>query len=220
MAMTRTIDDPAPGRMALPGSAGPSDRTRPFPGQAVMAAGPTLPGGTGAADPAVLVDPSDFRSLWRGLAGSVFVVATGDGDRRAVMAATAVCSVSMEPPSLLVCINRTASAIRLIDRRGAFSVGLLPASAHDIGRHVGSETGMRRFDKGDWGTATLPDTVVDGLPWLRQAQATLFCGIDARHDYGTHTIFIGKVTALAGHGGDDPLLYCDGAYCGRGESIG
>jgi flavin reductase (DIM6/NTAB) family NADH-FMN oxidoreductase RutF len=52
----------------------------------------------------------------------------------------------------------------------------------------------------------------EGLPYLTDAQANLFCEIDRISDYGTHTIFIGRVSSAVVHADVDPLLYQDGKY--------
>ena len=58
----------------------------------------------------------------------------------------------------------------------------------------------------------MPGEVIDGLPWLLDAQSTLFCCVDNHHDYGTHTIFIAKIRSVHETRKSDPLLYCEGHY--------
>lgn len=166
------------------------------------------------------VGPADadrFRSLWRGFGSTVALVATAHEGRRHAMLATAVTSVSMAPPSLMVCVNRDASAYPALAARGAFSLSLLPASAQPLAARIATAASADRFATGDWrwhlpgGRAEAAED--DGaLPWLAGAQATLFCRVEARLDHGTHTLFVAHVREAAGAGGGDPLLYCEGRY--------
>lgn len=154
-----------------------------------------------------------FRRLWRGFGSAVALIATEHQGARQAMLATAVTSVSMEPPSLLICVNRSASAYGTLGARRAFSLGVLPSTAHGIGAAIGhAPTSAERFAHGTWHSLDASDHAGHGLPWLAEAQATLFCVTDTAFDYGTHTIFIARIAGAIGERGDDPLLYCDGRY--------
>ena len=65
--------------------------------------------------------------------------------------------------------------------------------------------GEDRFGFGAWGEE-------NGVPVLPDAQAHIVCAKEARFDYGSHTIFIGRVTSVGIHGEVDPLIYVDGQY--------
>lgn len=157
-------------------------------------------------------DAETFRQVWRGFGSTVAVIATAQGAARHAMLATAVSSVSMDPPSLLVCINRTASAHEALRRRGAFSLGLMAAAHRDLASAIAEAPSAMRFDHGTWRQLRDAEDAIAGLPWLEEAQATLFCAIDASHDYGTHAILIARIAGAVGERGSDPLLYCDGGY--------
>lgn len=152
------------------------------------------------------------RNVWRGMGSTVALVATEIDGRRAAMLATAMTSVAMDPPSLLVCLNRSASAHALVEARASFSVGLLSAASRDLGAHLASASGAERFERGDWRTLEAPGEAMDGLPWLGEAQSTLFCRIDRALPYGTHTIFIATIDKVFDTGRRDPLLYCEGRW--------
>ncbi|MEW5422185.1 flavin reductase family protein [Amorphus sp. 3PC139-8] len=166
-----------------------------------------------SAEPTISTENAEsFRRIWRGFGSTVALIATELDGRRHAMLATAVNSVSMNPPSLLVCINRSASAYQAMVERGAFSLGILPADAHGLGAHMARASGAERFSKGDWRHYHAEGSILDGLPWLAEAQATLFCRTDCSFDYGTHTIHIGIVQAVTEARHSDPLLYCEGRY--------
>lgn len=159
-------------------------------------------------------DEDAVRNVWRGMGSTVALVATEADGRRAAMLATAVTSVTMDPPSLLVCLNRSASAHDTIEARGCFSLGLLSATSRDLGIHLASAGGAARFQRGDWRRLDAPGETIDGLPWLGDAQSTLFCRIDRAIPYGTHTIFVATIEKVSDSGRRDPLLYCEGRWGG------
>lgn len=168
---------------------------------------------TTASPEIVPADASLFRTLWRSIGTTVALIATEYDGKRYAMLATATTSVSMDPPSLLICVNRSASAFEALVARGAFSLGILASEQHDVCVHIGGASAAMRFDRGDWRChGVLGEGQANGLPWLAEAQATLFCETDQTCDYGTHRIFIARVTGATGIPGDDPLLYCDGRF--------
>lgn len=143
----------------------------------------------------------------RRLARSVAVISCCDGERRYSMSATAVDSLSAEPPSLLICINQSSSIYPPLAAGADFCVNLLAARQQDIAIDCsGRLKGEDRFGSGDWQRSE------HGVPYLHGAQANLVCTQDGRFDYGTHTVFIGKLREVKLSGEVEPLLYVDGAY--------
>lgn len=167
---------------------------------------------TTATDNVLEGDAATFRGLWRGVGSTVALIATEWEGQRHAMLATAVTSVSMEPPALLICVNRAASAHDALTRRGAFSLGILGHAVRDLAAAIGRASGPERFAQGDWHGLAVAGRQTDGLPWLGQAQATLFCVTDQSFDYGTHTGLIALIDRAIGTSGDDPLIYCQGSY--------
>ncbi|KMO30926.1 hypothetical protein VP06_20535 [Methylobacterium aquaticum] len=157
-------------------------------------------------------DAETVRQVWRGFGATVALIATEHGAARHAMLATAVSSVSMDPPSLLVCINRSASAHASLRARGAFSLGVMAAAHRDLAAAIAAAPSAARFDHGTWRRWQSDGDAIDGLPWLEEAQATLFCAIDACHHHGTHAVLIARIAGAIGSGPTDPLLYCDGGY--------
>ncbi|MFT3688352.1 flavin reductase family protein [Paenirhodobacter sp.] len=155
-----------------------------------------------------------FRLAWRGFGASVALLATEEGGARHAMLATAVTSVSMEPPLLLVCVTRSAGAHDAFLRRGAFTLGILGAKS----AHIARTSDHARFAQGDWRTLVAADGALHGLPWLAEAQATLVCRLEERHVHGTHSIFVARVEDATPADLSDPLLYCEGRF-GRFEAF-
>ncbi|WP_455288657.1 flavin reductase family protein [Cupriavidus necator] len=161
----------------------------------------TLP----ATVPAALRD--DMLKAMRRMARSVAVISCRHGEQRYSMSVTAVDSLSADPPSLLICINRGASIYPPLDAGADFCINLLAADHRDIAVDCsGRLKGEQRFTSGQWEDDLL------GVPCLRDAQANLFCEQDGRFDYGTHAVFIGRLREVRLAGEVSPLVYVDGAY--------
>jgi hypothetical protein len=89
------------------------------------------------------------------LAGAVTVITTGIGDTRRGLTATAVCSLSVEPPMILVCANRSGEAREMIWRSGFFCVNVLSGDDQDVANGFAGRSGLsgsEKFTVGDWGT--------------------------------------------------------------------
>jgi flavin reductase (DIM6/NTAB) family NADH-FMN oxidoreductase RutF len=155
-----------------------------------------------------------MRQAMRRLAASVVVVTARVGDTRYAMAASAVTSLSMDPPSILICVNRSASIFPILEAGRDFCVNVLSGSHEDVSIACsGAQKGEGRFQVGDWRDD--PDT---NTPFLGDSQASLICAVDGIHHYGTHGIFIGKVKRVHLHGDVYPLIYLDGRYSSVIES--
>lgn len=152
----------------------------------------------------------DFKSAMRRLAATVSIVSTANEEGWHGMTATSVTSVSMDPPSVLVCVNTTASLHKMLHAGGRFCINLLRASQESYAGIFSSSKvrGAERFADHAWKGSDEPES----LPYLVDAQANLFCDIDQAIAYGTHTIFIGRVNSIRIGELVSPLLYADGQY--------
>ena len=155
-----------------------------------------------------------FKAGMRRLASGVALITSVDETGRAGLIATAVNSVSAEPPTLLACVNRSASAHNVIERSGYFCINLLSGGDLDL-VNVFSRTVRReeRFRSGEW------CTLATGAPVLDSALVAFDCEVVQRFPYETHTIFLGIVRDVHLPESDlDPLLYLNSAFR-RLESI-
>ncbi|MRI34026.1 flavin reductase [Endozoicomonas sp. OPT23] len=150
---------------------------------------------------------NDMLQSMRRLASSVSVVtAVGDNEKHA-MAATSVTSLSMDPPSLLVCVNKSTGMHQALDNGGDFVINVLGNDQQEVSAACGGKLkGEERFTVGNWTETTA------GLPYLKDAQSVVVLEQDGRYEYGTHTIFIGKVKEIKNSDDVNPLLYVDGRY--------
>jgi len=148
-----------------------------------------------------------LREGLRRLAKAVVVITCRHDGVRFAMAATAVTELSMDPPALLICVNRTASLHGPLSADADFCVNILRADQAELAAACsGQAKGEARFATGRWrGEAHEP-------PWLEDAQASFVCRQRHALDYGTHRVVIGEVEAVRLCGGVDPLVYVDGRY--------
>lgn len=152
---------------------------------------------------------AQFRDAMRRLAGGVALVTTFHNGSRHGMTATSVTSLTMTPPSLLACVNRSASLHEPIRQGGLYCVNLLRAHQAELGARFASKPeGEGRFGFGDW------TTDANGLPALRDGLASISCRVAATADFGTHTVFMGHVQEVRLSGAVDPLIYVDGQFGG------
>jgi flavin reductase (DIM6/NTAB) family NADH-FMN oxidoreductase RutF len=156
---------------------------------------------------AIPPDPG-FRLAMRRVASTVNVISICVDGQPMGITATAVSSISMDPPSLLVCINRTASVHAPMGDMSHFRVNVLHRDQEAIAAMFADrDQHALRFLSG-W------DVESAGAPRLVDAQASILCRRTHAHEYGTHSIFIGVVEEAHARDGVDPLLYLDGRYCG------
>ena len=146
-----------------------------------------------------------FKLAMRRLAATVTIVTAGDAGRRFGMAATAVTSVTTAPPTLLICINRSASIHDIIVDAGHYCVNILGTHhAGLVSPFGGGADGEARFGHGTWSHGER------GMPYLDDAQASLFCAVRRTVEHGSHSVLIGEVTAVRLSEAIAPLLYQDG----------
>lgn len=159
---------------------------------------------------AMHVSSDDFRFGMRHLAAAVNIVSSlQDGEPRGLLA-TAVCSVSAEPPLLLVCINRSASLYNAITGSGRFCVNALRANQHALARNFLNVESKCRFDGLGWTSLSTGAPAIDG------ALINFDCEVEQAVTAGTHMIFVGQVVATRCEGETDPLLYFRSGYAGLG----
>jgi flavin reductase (DIM6/NTAB) family NADH-FMN oxidoreductase RutF len=138
------------------------------------------------------------------LARGVTIVASGLEEERRGLTATAVCSVSLEPPTLLVCVNRLAEAHRAIIQTRAFCVNVLRKDQLDLCRIFSNRSNLRgsgRFRQGEW------TTLETGAPVLCEALAAFDCVLEQEVVVSTHSICIGRIVAVDANPLDSPLIH-------------
>jgi flavin reductase (DIM6/NTAB) family NADH-FMN oxidoreductase RutF len=151
------------------------------------------------------VTTADFRAALRQFPTGVTVVTTCEDDGSpAGLTANAFTSVSLDPPLVLVCIDRAATAHPALVARGWFAVNVLAKGQEHLSRRFAT-SGEDKF------AGVAFHTGGGGLPLLEGVVAVLECRVVYRYDGGDHTIFVGLVEH-AGVNGGQPLVYHGGRY--------
>ena len=156
------------------------------------------------------VDQATFRSVLGRFASGVTVVTVRHGDADHGMTASAFCSVSLDPPLTLVCIDRTTRMHELLERADSYAVNLLASHQESISRRFAEPPDDTRFEGVGF------DRGVTGAPLLHDVLAHVECELVDRHDGGDHTIVVGRVVAATAADGH-PLLYYRGGYAELGR---
>lgn len=155
------------------------------------------------------VSSADFRSAMRHLTGGVSVITAGRGRDITGMTVTSVTSLSVDPPTLLVSINRDASSFPLIRRHGAFGVNILNADQLDIAERFAGKGGLKgadRFAGAQWITS------VSGVPLLSDALSVFDCEVEEIIERHSHGIVIGRVRDIRNSTRSAALAYWHGQY--------
>lgn len=146
-----------------------------------------------------------FRDAMRHVAATVYAVTTMHRGQRYGILATAVSSLSFDPPSLLVCVNRSASLHDPLTESELFCVNVLGQGNRDVALHFMDGSAEERFGVGDWQD-------LEGVPVLVSAQSSLLCRTVHCHEFGTHSIFIGELIAAHHRADASPLTYFNRQY--------
>jgi flavin reductase (DIM6/NTAB) family NADH-FMN oxidoreductase RutF len=156
-----------------------------------------------------VVSSADFRGAMRHLTGGVSVITAGRGKDITGMTVTSVSSFSVDPPTLIVSINRDASSFPLIRRHGAFGVNILAADQLDIAERFAGKGGLKgadRFAGARWVTA------VSGVPLLVGALSAVDCEVEELIERHSHGIVIGRVRDVRNSTRNAALAYWHGQY--------
>jgi flavin reductase len=153
------------------------------------------------------VNAKQFKLGMRGLAHAVSIITAAHGGRRYGMTATAVCSATTQPPTVLVCLNRGSATHGGVSKSRAFCVNVLRADDSDVSNlFSGVPAGERRFQSREW------SKLATGSPVLVDALVCFDCRVVKKLVHGSHTIFLGQVQQVLFGKKGRPLLYAEGQY--------
>ncbi|WP_263261006.1 NADH-dependent FMN reductase RutF [Pseudomonas sp. RIT-PI-S] len=148
-----------------------------------------------------------FRDAMARLGAAVNIITTDGPAGRAGFTASAVCSVTDEPPSLLVCLNRAASVYATFKGNGVLCVNVLGAGHQGISNLFGGKTPMaERFAAASWSPGA------SGSPILEEASVSFDCRLRQSTEVGTHDVLICEVVAIKASERAHGLIYFNRAY--------
>ena len=156
-----------------------------------------------------MIDRKTYRDAMARLGAAVNVVTTtGEGGPRG-FTVSAVCSVTDDPPTLLLCLNRGSDNNDALKVNGVLCVNTLAASQEAMSPLFAGLTGVpqaERFQQGTW------TTLVTGSPVLQEAVVSFDCTIAEMTEVGTHTVFFCAVQAVHQGPAHEGLIYFGRTY--------
>jgi 3-hydroxy-9,10-secoandrosta-1,3,5(10)-triene-9,17-dione monooxygenase reductase component len=159
--------------------------------------------------PAAALDLATFKEAMRHLVGGVSVITAGAGEARTGLTVTTAISLSLDPPTMLVCVNRNASAWPIIQRERHYCVSILDARHQEIADRFagrGGVTGSARYEGARW------RQFATGASGLEDALAVIDCRVEEIIGRYSHGIIIGAVQSVHLGGGAKALVYGHGRY--------
>jgi flavin reductase (DIM6/NTAB) family NADH-FMN oxidoreductase RutF len=137
------------------------------------------------------VSPDAFRDAMRELASGVALVTTSNEGLRAGCVVSSFVSLSLTPPTMLVCLNATSSTLRAIETSGVFALNILGAAHEALARRFADPAlASHRFAQGDW------SALETGAPALSDALAVIDCRLERLVPHATHVMLIGAAMAV------------------------
>jgi flavin reductase len=133
------------------------------------------------------VNPDAFRHAMTCFASGITAITTREAGLPWGLIATSVCSLSVDPATMLVCVNKTASAHDVILRTKKFAVNLLSADQTPVAKRFTSSRGAERFEADQWEEGRT------GVPTLIDAVVVFECSLVAVHNGFTHSIMVGQI---------------------------
>jgi len=151
------------------------------------------------------MDPKELRRVMGHFATGVTIVTTKDETGTPFgLTANAFASLSLDPPLVLVCVDKAAQCYSCFASGGHFAVNVLAEHQEEVSRRFATK-GVSKFDGIGWRASE------SGLALIDKAIGHIECKIVYSYDGGDHTIYVGEVlSAAAGEG--RPLLFYQGKY--------
>lgn len=152
------------------------------------------------------ISADEFKAAMALRASGVAIVTARAGEEIHGMTMSDFAGVSLSPPLLLICADKTANTLKVIRRGGNFAVNVLARGQDALSSKFASKKEeWTRFEGLACGRAAT------GAPLIPGALASFDCRVSAEHDAGDHVIVVGQIEAVV-RGSGEPLLYFGGAY--------
>jgi flavin reductase (DIM6/NTAB) family NADH-FMN oxidoreductase RutF len=155
------------------------------------------------------VTTASYRDAMRHLPGGVSVITVGHGEERTGFTATSVSSLSIDPPTILVSVNRGSSSYQALLRSRLFGVNVLSTRHRDVAERFAGRDGAKgadRYREANW------VSLVTGAALLADAVVAFDCELEELIERHSHAIVIGCVRGVRLNGGSNSLVYWRGGY--------
>ncbi|MFN4205226.1 MAG: flavin reductase [Agrobacterium albertimagni] len=167
----------------------------------------SIPSFNGPLETVSSVTREAFRDAMAKMGAAVNIITTDGPAGRAGFAATAVCSVTDSPATLLICLNRSASVFDAVTTNGVVCVNVLASRHEGLSNLFGGKTPVdERFAAADWSRGTT------GTPILTDALVSFECRITDQSDIGTHRVLYCSVEGIHHGESEEALIYYRRAY--------
>ena len=148
----------------------------------------------------------NFLTTMRGVTSTVTVISACSIQERHAMTATSVTSLSLNPPSMLVCVNKEASIHKILDKGSSFCINILSNSQKQLAEICSnSDEGESRFQNNSWKKE-------DNFIFNEDSRSNILCECINTIDHTSHTIYLGKVIKVFNDESKKSLLYGAGNY--------
>ncbi|MBB4189089.1 flavin reductase (DIM6/NTAB) family NADH-FMN oxidoreductase RutF [Sinorhizobium terangae] len=159
------------------------------------------------------VDAGGLKCALRRMSGGVSIITAGEGEERTGATVTSATALSIEPPCMLVSLNRSSSTWPAVARAGHFCVNILGHTHEMLANQFAGRGGLRgaeRYRGAEW------TQLISGAPVLHDAAAAIDCEVEEAIERHSHVIVLGRVVGICiGNGGS--LVYRDGRYLAFAE---
>jgi flavin reductase (DIM6/NTAB) family NADH-FMN oxidoreductase RutF len=153
-------------------------------------------------------DTTLLRQTFGSFATGVTVVTVG-GEQPHGMTANSFTAVSLEPPLVLVCVDRNANMHTALQETGSFGVSVLSADQERVARHFARR---RPVGAAEFAETECQSGAWCGAPLIADAAAHFECELWKTYDGGDHTIFVGRLLSMGGSTDEDVLVFLRGQF--------
>ncbi|WP_083541536.1 flavin reductase family protein [Sinorhizobium americanum] len=149
-----------------------------------------------------------LKAALRVLGGGVSIITAGEGEARTGATVTSATALSVEPPRMLVSLNRASSTWPVVERFGHFCVNIVGEQHEFLANQFAGRGGLKgpdRYRGGEW------TRLASGAPVLQDAVAAIDCEVEEAIERHSHAIVLGRVVGIR-IGGGETLIYREGRY--------
>lgn len=150
--------------------------------------------------------PADWRQAMGYFPTGVTIATSWQDGKPVGSTINAFCSVSLEPPMLLICLDLTNPLVAPVEQSRVFGVNILDEEGHTLAMHFANKPETDRF------SACTFHAVGKGAPQLELAPVFIDCAVEHIYPAGDHLIIVGRGIRTDFRGGPQPLLYHKGRF--------
>lgn len=154
------------------------------------------------------MEASEYKKAFSEFASGVTVISFRNGGKLGGLTASSFTSLSMDPPLLLFCLQKTSQALANIQSSGFFSVNILSSEQEEISNSMASAT----LDKDVYLKSKLEESAPEHAVWINGASASFLTSLDQVIEGGDHWILTGKILEAKVRENTKPLIYFKRKY--------